>query len=1137
MWLGIGKGAPPETARLRGKAVTLRVGVVSLLEFRILGPLEVVEHGRPVLVGAPKVRALLAVLLLHRREVVSTDRLIDALWGERPPATAAKTVQVYVSNLRKTLGDGLVLTRGRGYVLQAEAGQVDADRFGALSADGRSALGAGDARAAAERLGEALGLWRGPALAEFAYEEFAQVAIARLEEARLEVLEDRIDADLAIGENAGLVGELEELVAEHPLRERLQAQLMLALYRSGRQADALESYRRARDSMVEQLGLEPGPRLQELERGILVHDPALQPPSRAFTSQPEPTSGRTRRGGRLIAGAGAILLAALIAAAVELSSSGPGSVRVPANSVAVIDPNSNKVVAFSPVGTRPGPIVFGSGSLWVANLDDQTVSRIDPSSLQTLRQLTLLNPPTGLAAGGGAIWVAQSNPTEGSVSLNAIDPQFNSVGDTRRFPTLVPGDSAAVAAQGASVWLAPGSGVLTQLDAATRRVVQHVNPNSGPTAIAVGDGAVWLTDPDAGNVIRVDPTGLRKAIPVGNGPGALAVGAGGVWVADSLDDNVKQIDPSNQSVITTISVGRSPVGISVGAGSVWVANSGDGTVTRIDPRTHRRLATIAVGGSPQAITIADGRVWVTVAPQTIRPAQPASGGTLRVELADDVDYVDPALAYTGGSWQLLYATCAKLFNYPDKPGAAGEQLTPEVAQALPAASGDGRTYTFAIRPGFRFSPPSNQPVTAQTFKRTIERTLNPAMKSPITYGLDDVVGASAYMAGKATHISGVIARGNDLTIHLLKPEPDIVSRLAQPFFCAVPSNTPIDPKGVGAMASAGPYYVTSYTPGQAVVLARNPNYHRNRPHRFDRIDVTLGISSQQAVSDIDAGTADYTTIRGPAAARTLASRLAARYGPGSPAAAHGDQRYFADPLPELDYYILNTHRRLFSNVRIREAVNYAADRRALAGVGNAFSLGDQPTSQYLPPGLLGSDTMPIHPPMPDLVKARALAQGHGRTAVLYTCNTTTCEQQAQILTNELAAIGLRLDVKPFPLGTLIARVATPGERFDLAYAVWIADYPDPGSMLTGMLDNPSTYPTFNDPYYQRRLMAAGRLSGAERYLADRKLAVELARDGAPLIPYGNATNHEFFSARIGCQTYSFYAGVQLAALCIRRPSH
>ena len=184
-----------------------------MIEFRILGPLEVLEHDRLLVLGGPKVRALLAVLLLHRGELVSTDRLIDALWGERASGSAAKTVQVYVSNLRKALGDGVLVTRGRGYLLQTEPLQVDSERFQELVAEGHRALELGDGREAGARLREALALWRGPALADFAYERFAQNAIARLEEARLAALEDRIDADLAIGKDAELVGELEALLA------------------------------------------------------------------------------------------------------------------------------------------------------------------------------------------------------------------------------------------------------------------------------------------------------------------------------------------------------------------------------------------------------------------------------------------------------------------------------------------------------------------------------------------------------------------------------------------------------------------------------------------------------------------------------------------------------------------------------------------------------------------------------------------------------------------------------------------------------------------------------------------------------------------------------------------------------------
>ena len=233
------------------------------MEFRVLGPLEVVQEGRAVALGGARQRALLAILLTRANEVVSTDRLIDDLWGDTPPKTAANTIQFYVSQLRKALGADRIVTRAPGYAIRVEAEELDLEVFERLAADGEPR--------------DALALWRGAPLADFAYEAFAQSEIARLEELRLAVFEQRIDADLAEGRHTELVGELERLVAEHPLRERLRGQLMLALYRAGRQAEALEAYQATRRALVDELGIEPGPALQELERAILRQDPALTP--------------------------------------------------------------------------------------------------------------------------------------------------------------------------------------------------------------------------------------------------------------------------------------------------------------------------------------------------------------------------------------------------------------------------------------------------------------------------------------------------------------------------------------------------------------------------------------------------------------------------------------------------------------------------------------------------------------------------------------------------------------------------------------------------------------------------------------------------------------------------------------------
>ena len=277
------------------------------MEFQILGPLEVRHEGTQVALGAAKQRALLAILLVHANELVSSDRLIEELWPQ-PPETAANTLQVYVGKLRKALepertrgapGE-LLLTRAPGYMLRVEPDELDADRFERLLSEGRTAREANDHATAARRLHEALELWRGPALADFTYDPFAQAEIARLEELRLDAIEERIEADLALGKAADLVGQLEALISDHPLRERLRGQLMLALYRSGRQADALEVYRQTRETLDEELGLAPSRPLQRLQTAILRQEPALEVSIEAAAAEsaepPEPASPAGRHG-------------------------------------------------------------------------------------------------------------------------------------------------------------------------------------------------------------------------------------------------------------------------------------------------------------------------------------------------------------------------------------------------------------------------------------------------------------------------------------------------------------------------------------------------------------------------------------------------------------------------------------------------------------------------------------------------------------------------------------------------------------------------------------------------------------------------------------------------------------------------
>jgi YVTN family beta-propeller protein len=566
------------------------------MEFRVLGPLEVVRDGRVLTLGSGRQLALVAVLLLHANEAVSVDRLVDELWRESPPPTAAKIVRNSVSLLRRELGDRLV-TRPPGYLLRVEEGELDSERL-------ERAVRSGDL----ESLTQALDLWRGPPLSQFAYESFAQDEIARLEELRLAAVELRVDAELALGRHAGVLAELEALVRQHPLRERLYGQLMLALYRSGRQSDALEAYRQARRSLDEQLGIEPGPALRELERKILNQDDSLVAPMRA----PARASPERRRGLTLVvAGAAVLLAAALAAALLATRDSARGLSQIPANRVGVIDPETNAIVAEIPVGIRPGPIVAGPRAVWVGNLQDRNLTRIDPRQRSATGAISLDNrTPTGVAVGADGVWVAHGLRGE----LSRVESQFGEVTQTIAVTARPYGAPTGSVAVGAGyVWTVYGDSTLARIQPTAVRVAGSVLAGASPAAVVVGGGAVWVANAGDATVQRFDPStfeeGPVRTISVGRQPVGIAYGEGAVWVVSRGDDVVTRIDPGTNSVLT-VRVGDAPAAVAVGAGAVWVANSGDGTVSRIDTGTTEVVETIDVGNAPAGIAFADDVVWV-----------------------------------------------------------------------------------------------------------------------------------------------------------------------------------------------------------------------------------------------------------------------------------------------------------------------------------------------------------------------------------------------------------------------------------------------------------------------------------------------------------------------------------------------
>jgi len=563
-------------------------------EFRILGPLEVRENGAPLELGGGKQRALLAVLLLQRGEAVSLDRLIDLVWGKQPPASAPNSVHIYVSRLRKLLGRNRLVTEEYGYRLVVDPDELDLERFQHLAAEGAELLRAGEAERAGDALRAALALWRGPPLSDLAYEPFAVEEAARLEELRLAALEDRIEADLARGRQRELVPELHQLVREHPLRERLRAQLMLALYRCGRQADALEVYRSGRRLLDEELGLEPDDALQRLEKAILNHDPSLEAPVASDAkrialahSTPEETQTAARR----------------------RRTSVRVEVTVPPDSIALIDPERSQVIGYVLVGRRPVAVSGGHGSVWVANADDGTVSRIDPDRREVIRTIGIGAPAIDLAVSPDAVWVA--NGSEGTISR--IDPNADVVVETidlRGSSELAWNPTYAVDAEGEAVWIAAGPHHVVRIDPATNEPAAIIDVGHVPVGVAFGEEALWVATV-AERALRIEPQTNAATIEVAIGyPVALTAAEKAVWVSDSRGQ-VWCIDSDTAAVTQTIRVGRGLVGLCASDGAVWAANNADGTVVRIDPQAGQVVGLVALGHAPTDVASWEGTVWVS----------------------------------------------------------------------------------------------------------------------------------------------------------------------------------------------------------------------------------------------------------------------------------------------------------------------------------------------------------------------------------------------------------------------------------------------------------------------------------------------------------------------------------------------
>jgi ABC-type transport system substrate-binding protein/DNA-binding SARP family transcriptional activator len=1153
------------------------------VEFRVLGAFEVLDEGNSVPLGGRKQRSLLAILLLRANKVVSSDALIDELWGERPPASAQHTLQAYVSRLRKVLretGDGrpVLVSYPAGYLLRVASGELDLDRFEHLAEEGRRALAAGATRDAAATCRAALSLWSGPALADLRFEPFARVDAERLEERRLAVLEDRIQADLQLGRHVALVAELEALVAEHPLRERLREDLMLALYGSGRRAEALEAYRSARSYLVQECGLEPGKQLQALHRAILHQDPQFDPgssePASVLTTvgpadeaprgpdqpvhhgdapdrPPEseiaagaPVGRRTRlthRRRAIVAGVAVLAVAvvggALVRTGRENTPKLPAS-AVQADSVVFVDARHAALIAQTDTGGRPSGIASGFGRLWITDSANGRVLVLDPSTFRIEDQIPLGRDPTGLAASANGIWVI--DPGSGTVS------EISSGSHTVVATVPVGASPVAIAAGAGALWVADASsGALSRIDPNTASVVDTISVGQPLTDLAVGLGSVWITSATSGQLIGLDPRTDRvtQAVAIGNGPASVAVIDGAVWVANPPDHTLSRFDPGTGG-IRKLNV-SDPVALTVAAGALWVADGVDSALERIDPATGKSTRIAALANPPSAMVGTGDRLAIVTG---VSPAE-HRGGALHVVAGDGVDSIDPGAAYSANDWQLLSMTNDGLLTYARASGPGGAVVVPDLATSLPVVDDGGRTFTFTLRRGVHYS--NGAAVRPVDFRRALERQYQAgtgfaAVGVPLAGATG--CGPSHPRCDLRAGVS-VDDAASTVTYHLTAPDPAFPYQLALPFGAAVPSDTPDIGSGSTPVPATGPYRIASYLPNRRVELVRNPAFRPSstsaQPDGFPaQISLQLGLGPATQAAEVAAGRADVMLDTPPAGALRGLRR-------------DTPQQLHTYSLGETDAMFLNTRLAPFNRPAVRQAIALAVDRARLVDLAGGPDLA-RPTCQVLPPGFPGYYpycTSTINPGPagdwhgPALSRARALIAGSGTAGTRVTVSTVAQDPfklaVGRYFVGMLDALGYRASLRTYPHDhSYYEKAGLEQSRSQIGFFGWEADYPAGSAFFEPLFTcvayrpdapydmNPAGYcdPQIDDQISRASSLQTVNVAAANR--AWRQLDTEVTQD-APWIPLVNPLGIDVVSARVGNYQRNPVFGVLLDQLWVR----
>ena len=533
-------------------------------------------------------------------------------------------------------------------------------------------------------------------------------------------------------------------------------------------------------------------------------------------------------------------------------------------------------------------------------------------------------------------------------------------------------------------------------------------------------------------------------------------------------------------------------------------------------RTIASLAALAAGVSLVAFSLPGASA------RDAAPTKAAKkGGTLKIDWVEsDTDYIDPALAYYQLSWEVAYSTCSKLVNYQDGNGndPRAQNLIPDAATATAKVSGDGKSYTYTVKSGLKFS--YGEPLTALAYKKTMERTLAKVMSSP-SYGFfNDIAGAAAYNKGTAKSISGITVSGNKITYKLNKADPTFLARNAMPFTCPLPPSLwkNRDKKGIQkTLPGSGPYFISNWAPKRSMIVKTNPNYKGKRPHNVDEIQFKVNVPAETAVLNVTKGTSDIANGRyANSAYADFKNKFA--------------NRYHVDPELRIDYIAFNTSREPFaSNVDLRKAVNNAIDRTAinqLAGVDAG-----RIQTNMIPKGIPGYSeaNSKLFPLVADVAAAKTLVGSKAPSAplVMYSTTGPAGDARAQLYKSQFQAAGLQLDVQQFDRGDQFQKEGVKGAPYDMADEAWGADYPDPFDFINILLDGTTiqdssnvNFAYLNDPAYNTKMADTNKIASPKaRLVAYGQLEKDLSTQVVPWAVRGQANSRLFSSPRLKTWTY------------------